>query len=175
MAVERKDILKGVRRGNCKSCSFGGIEQAEKFQIYNINLSNADGSCNCELVVLDDMKICASLPRMNDDNCLKQLKDLGILISDGMINEKSCLYEKNSGEINLLIGADYSGKLLTGNVKHLSGSLVAIHTLLGWTVMDTVGIHYSTAKRSKTETQQLAMKHSRETISRDNIRNTVRS
>ncbi|GFS78329.1 uncharacterized protein NPIL_332391 [Nephila pilipes] len=96
-----------------------------------------------------------------------------------MINEKSCLYEKNSGEINLLIGADYAGKLLTGNVKHLSGGLGAVHTLLRRTVMaksdikapftnssllslhvndakitylwklDTLGIHDSSEKRSK--------------------------
>ncbi|GFS32178.1 DUF1758 domain-containing protein [Nephila pilipes] len=117
-----------------------------------------------------------------------------------MINEKSCLYEKNSGEINLLIGADYAGKLLTGNVKHLSGGLVAVHILLGGTVMgksnikgpstnssllvlslhvndakitdlwklDTLGIHDSSETRSKTETQQLALKHFRETVSRDN-------
>ncbi|GFT81213.1 uncharacterized protein NPIL_27701 [Nephila pilipes] len=117
-----------------------------------------------------------------------------------MRNEESCLYEKNSGEINLLIGADYAGKLLTGNVKHLSGGVIAVYTLLGWTVMgksdikrpsinssllvlslhvndakitdlwklDTLGIHGSSETRSKTETQQLALKHFRETISRDN-------
>ncbi|GFT93786.1 uncharacterized protein NPIL_281331 [Nephila pilipes] len=110
------------------------------------------------------------------------------------------VYEQNSGEINLLIGADYAGKLLTGNVKHLSGGLVAVHTLLGWIVLgkseikgpstnssllvlslhvndakiidfwklDTLGIHDSREKRSKTETQQLALKHFRETVSRDN-------
>ncbi|GFT07670.1 uncharacterized protein NPIL_214341 [Nephila pilipes] len=85
-----------------------------------------------------------------------------------MVNEKSCLYEKNSGEINLLIGADHAGELLTGNVKHLSGGLVAVHTLLGWTVRDTLGIDDSSEKRSKTETQEIALKHFRETVSRDN-------
>ncbi|GFU22203.1 uncharacterized protein NPIL_278501 [Nephila pilipes] len=117
-----------------------------------------------------------------------------------MINEESCLYEKISGEINLLIGADYAGKLLTWNVKHLSRGVIAVHTLLAWTVMgksdikgpytnssllvlslhvndakitdlwqlDTLGIHDSSETRSKTETQQLALKHFRETVSRDN-------
>ncbi|GFU03912.1 DUF1758 domain-containing protein [Nephila pilipes] len=101
----------------------------------NVNLSNVNGSYNCELEVLDEKKICASLPRMNVANCLNQLKDLGILTSDAMINEKFCLYEKKSGVINLHIGADYAGKLLTGNVKYLSGDLVTVHTLLEWTVM----------------------------------------
>ncbi|GFY10938.1 DUF1758 domain-containing protein [Trichonephila clavipes] len=54
---------------------------------------------------------------------------------DAIIDDRSCLYEKNSDEIHLLIGVDYAGKLLTGKMKHLSGGLVAVHTLLGWTVM----------------------------------------
>ncbi|GFU41395.1 uncharacterized protein NPIL_497491 [Nephila pilipes] len=138
---------------------------------------------------------------MNDDHCLKQLKDLGVLISDAMRNEKSCLYEKNSGEINLLIGANYARKLLTGNIKHFSRGLVAVNTLLGSTVMgasdikgkstnnsllvlslhvndakitdlwklDTLSIQDSNEKHSKTETQQFALKHFRETVCRDNI------
>ncbi|GFU48884.1 uncharacterized protein NPIL_43241 [Nephila pilipes] len=111
--------LKGLGEKTVNHGLFGGIECAETHQRYNITLSSINGSYNCELEVLDEKKICASLPRMNDDNCLKHLKDLGILISDAMINEKSCLYEKIL-EINLLIGADHAGKLLTGNGKHLS-------------------------------------------------------
>ncbi|GFT28756.1 uncharacterized protein NPIL_561551, partial [Nephila pilipes] len=68
--------LKGLGEETVNHGLFGGIEHAEKHQRYNINLSNVDGSYNCELKVLDEKKICASLPRMNDDNCLKQLKDL---------------------------------------------------------------------------------------------------
>ncbi|GBN73760.1 hypothetical protein AVEN_151262-1 [Araneus ventricosus] len=164
-----------------------------------MNLSNVDGSYNFELDVLDEKKICASLPKMNDAHCLNQLKDMGILISDAAINERSCLYEKNPGEIHLLIGADYAGKLLTGNIKHLSGSLVAVQTLLGWTVMgksdtintnksssllvlslhvnnakisdlwnlDSLGIKEDSAKRTKTETQELVLEHFTETVSRD--------
>ncbi|GFU02981.1 integrase catalytic domain-containing protein [Nephila pilipes] len=81
-----------------------------------------------------------------------------ILTSDTMINETSSPYEKNSGEINLLIEAEYAGKLLTGNVKHLSGDI--------WE-LDTLGIDDSSEKLSKTETQQLALKHFRETVNRD--------
>ncbi|GFU17073.1 uncharacterized protein NPIL_427101 [Nephila pilipes] len=69
--------LKGLGKETVNLGLFGGIERAEKHQKYHINLSNVDGSYNCELEVLDEKKICASLPRMNHDNCLKQLKDLG--------------------------------------------------------------------------------------------------
>ncbi|GFU46142.1 uncharacterized protein NPIL_445891 [Nephila pilipes] len=73
--------LKGLGEETVNHGLFGGIEHAEKHQRYNINLSNVDGSYNCELEVLDEKKICASLPRMNDDNCLKQLKDLVQVLS----------------------------------------------------------------------------------------------
>ncbi|GFU49756.1 integrase catalytic domain-containing protein [Nephila pilipes] len=78
--IAGKMNLKGLGEGNCKSWFIDGIERVEKHQRYNINLSNVDGSYNCELEVLDEKKICASLPRMNDDNCLKQLKDLGQIV-----------------------------------------------------------------------------------------------
>ncbi|GFS82482.1 uncharacterized protein NPIL_88401, partial [Nephila pilipes] len=68
--------LKGLGEETVNLGLFGGIVHTEKHQRYNINLLNVDGSYNCELEVLDEKKICDSLPRMNDDNCLKQLKDL---------------------------------------------------------------------------------------------------
>ncbi|GFS42332.1 DUF1758 domain-containing protein [Nephila pilipes] len=146
--MARKMNLKGLGEESVNHGLLGRIEHAEKHQRYHINLSNVNRSYNCELEVLDEKKICASLPRMNDDNWLKHLKYLGILIKDEMMNEQSCLYEKNSGEINLLTGADYAGKLLTGDKKHLSGGLVAVHTLLEWTVMGKSDIKGSSTNGS---------------------------
>ncbi|GBM00408.1 hypothetical protein AVEN_179219-1 [Araneus ventricosus] len=192
--IARKMKLKGLGEECVNHGLFGEIEHAETHQRYRINLSNVDGSYNFELDILDQKKICSSLPKMNDAHCLNQLKDMGILISDAAINERSCLYEKNPGEIHLLIGADYAGKLLTGN-----GSLVAVQTLLGRTVMgksdiintnkssslvvlslhvnnanisdiwnlDSLGIKEDSAKRTKTETLELALEHFREMVSRD--------
>ncbi|GBM97524.1 hypothetical protein AVEN_73475-1, partial [Araneus ventricosus] len=132
--------LKGLGEECVNHGLFGGFEHAETHQRYRINLSNVEGSYNFELDVLDEKKICASLPKMNDAHCLNQLKDMGILISDATINERSCLYEKNPGEIHLLIGADYA---------------------------DSLGIKEDSAKHTKTETQELALEHFRETVSRD--------
>ncbi|GBN95490.1 hypothetical protein AVEN_59306-1 [Araneus ventricosus] len=168
----RKRKLKGLGEECVNHGLFGGTEHEETHQRYRINLSNVDGSYNFELDALDEKKICASLPKMNNSHCLNQLKDMGILISDAAINERSRLYKENSGEIHLLIGADYVGKLLTGNIKHISGSLVAAQTLLEWAVMDlwnldSLCIKEDSAKRTKTETQELALEHFRETVSRD--------
>ncbi|GBL89298.1 hypothetical protein AVEN_225834-1 [Araneus ventricosus] len=87
----RKMKLKGLGEECVNHGLFGGIEHAETHQRYRINLSNVDGSYNLELDVLDEKKIRASLPKMNDAHCLNQLKDMGILISDAAINEISCL------------------------------------------------------------------------------------
>ncbi|GBO33317.1 hypothetical protein AVEN_204080-1 [Araneus ventricosus] len=84
----RKIKLKGLGEECVNHGLFGGIENAETHQRYRINLSNVDGSYNFELDVLDEKKICASLPKMNDAHCLNQLKDMGILISDEAINER---------------------------------------------------------------------------------------
>ncbi|XP_054709448.1 uncharacterized protein LOC129219153 [Uloborus diversus] len=131
----RKMKLTGLGEEYVSHGLFGGITHAETHQRYFINLSNIEENYNFELEVLDQKKICASLPKMTDPHYLKRLKDMNIQLSDAAINEDSCLHEKNPNEINLLIGADYAGKLLTGNIKHISGSLVAVETRLGWTIM----------------------------------------
>ncbi|GFW03602.1 integrase catalytic domain-containing protein [Trichonephila clavipes] len=39
----------------------------------------------------------------------------------------------------MLIGADFAGRLLTGEIKQITENLVAIHTRLGWTLMGESG------------------------------------
>ncbi|GFX75868.1 DUF1758 domain-containing protein [Trichonephila clavipes] len=147
--------LKGLGEEIVNHGLFGEIERAEPHQRYLINLANVDGNYNCQLEVLDEKKICTSLPRMNDIRRLNQLKDIG--------------------------------------------GLIAVHTLLGWTVMDksdvkgtstnssmlVLSLHVNEAKitdlwnldtlslkdcsenRSKTETQELALNYFRETLDQD--------
>ncbi|GFX36884.1 DUF1758 domain-containing protein [Trichonephila clavipes] len=50
-----------------------------------------------------------------------------------------CLYENDPNEIHMLIGADFAGRLLTGEIKQITENLVAIHTRLGWTLMENLG------------------------------------
>ncbi|GFT15668.1 uncharacterized protein NPIL_397491 [Nephila pilipes] len=68
------------------------IELAEMHQRHHINRSNVDGSYNCELEVLDEKKICASLPRMNYANLLKQLKDLEKRLAETILADLPWLY-----------------------------------------------------------------------------------
>nr|XP_042912336.1 uncharacterized protein LOC122272567 [Parasteatoda tepidariorum] len=76
--------------------------------------------------VLDQPTICGVIPRTNDVSCLKELKELGIQITD-------C--GKGRPPIELLIGADIAGKLYTGQTQVLKCGLVAVQTHLGWTIM----------------------------------------
>ncbi|GFW14513.1 uncharacterized protein TNCV_2358371 [Trichonephila clavipes] len=50
-----------------------------------------------------------------------------------------CLYENDPNEIHMLIGANFAGRLLTGEIKQITENLVAIHTRLGWTLMGESG------------------------------------
>ncbi|XP_054267181.1 uncharacterized protein LOC128989325 [Macrosteles quadrilineatus] len=45
-------------------------------------------------------------------------------------------------EIELLLGADILGQLLTGKIEQLDHTLVAVQTVLGWTVMGQCGKSY---------------------------------
>lgn len=45
-------------------------------------------------------------------------------------------------EIDVLIGADVAGKLLTGKKVDLANGLTAFETLLGWTVMRKIPEKY---------------------------------
>ncbi|UYV83969.1 hypothetical protein LAZ67_X000730 [Cordylochernes scorpioides] len=43
--------------------------------------------------------------------------------------------DNNKTEIDILIGGDYYGQLLTGKIEQLAGGLTAIQTVLGWTLI----------------------------------------
>ncbi|GFQ96130.1 integrase catalytic domain-containing protein [Trichonephila clavata] len=70
---------------------------------------------------------------------IEEFKNCGIDLSDLMVNENFCLYESNVNEIHGLIGADYAGKLFTGEIKNLPSELVAMNTYFGWTIMGRTG------------------------------------
>ena len=66
--------------------------------------------------------ICGQIPRVSKGPILKELKRNNIWLSDmGM----------DCPKIEMLIGSDIYGKILTGLVKQLKGGLTAIFTKLG--------------------------------------------
>ncbi|GFS50424.1 DUF1758 domain-containing protein [Nephila pilipes] len=70
-------------------------------------------------------KICGFIPRIENDEILNELKRKKIIFAD---------FFREETDINLLIGADVLGKLLTGNTVALEWGLTAVETKLRWTV-----------------------------------------
>ncbi|GBN50440.1 hypothetical protein AVEN_180898-1 [Araneus ventricosus] len=66
------------------------------------------------------------VPKINDRIILRELKNRKIEITDSVSGEY---------EIDLLIGADLLGSLLTGEIVELDCGLTAVHIKLGWTIM----------------------------------------
>ncbi|XP_070515356.1 uncharacterized protein [Cardiocondyla obscurior] len=72
--------------------------------------------------------ICTTVPSIKNDEWIKELNRKNIRLSD--------IESTNShGQIDILIGADVAGKLITGEITNLTNGLTALETRLGWTVI----------------------------------------
>ncbi|UYV62942.1 hypothetical protein LAZ67_2002562 [Cordylochernes scorpioides] len=88
---------------------FGGGNMKEALHgKYVLKLGSLTNKIDVDIVALDQPEICARIPP----------------IPRGQIEE-----------IDILIGSDYFGQLLTGKVVHLGEDLTAVETKLGWTLM----------------------------------------
>ncbi|GFQ80713.1 integrase catalytic domain-containing protein [Trichonephila clavata] len=119
-----------AREGDCRK---------KKHKKYVFNLSNVDNSFDCALNVMEQKTIRAPIPKLENMKLIEEFKNCGINLSDLTVNENFCLYESNVNEIHGLIGADYAGKLFTGEIKNLPSGLVAMNTYFGWTIMGRTG------------------------------------
>ncbi|GFR13337.1 DUF1758 domain-containing protein [Trichonephila clavata] len=135
----RKLQLKDIGHETVVHGLFGGLQKKEKHKKYVINLSNVDNSFDCALNVMEQKTICAPIPKLENMKLIEEIKNYGIDLSDLTVNENFCLYESNVNEIHGLIGADYAGKLFTGEIKNLPSGLVAMNTYFGWTIMGRTG------------------------------------
>src|SRR5436190_10170670 len=88
-----------------------------------------DNSYKCNFEVLDQHTICGDISHITRGTWLTELIEKDIHLTD---------VEDNSLPISLLIGADIAGILFTGKREQLKCGLVAIETLIGWTLMGRV-------------------------------------
>ncbi|GBO14560.1 hypothetical protein AVEN_211491-1 [Araneus ventricosus] len=118
------------RQETIKHSLFGGVSTKEyKHNCYIIYLKQLNGSFTCNFEVLDQAVICENVPPVSEGPRLDELKDLGVILTDTNVYSES---------VQVLIGADIMGRLLTGKRKLLSLRLIAVETLLGWTLMEKV-------------------------------------
>ena len=114
-----------IREENMIHSLFGGGQTAIcSHKCYRIRLANFDNSYACNFEALDQPIICKNISCIKEGPWLPEIQQLGIQITD-----------KIEGPIEVLIGADVAGKLLTGRRHLLTCNLVAVETLLGWTLI----------------------------------------
>ncbi|XP_054713683.1 uncharacterized protein LOC129223142 [Uloborus diversus] len=106
---------------------FGGREtNPKRHKIFTVEVRGLKGSFACSFEALSERKICSFIPKVSNPYILNELKKKNIEVSDSLCKMK---------EIDLLIGADVLGKLLTGRSVDLESGLTAVEMKLGWTVM----------------------------------------
>ncbi|GFR21129.1 integrase catalytic domain-containing protein [Trichonephila clavata] len=136
--VAEKLGLKNIGKETVTHGPFEGSEKTECHNRYNIQLSSLDTKNKIEIEVMDQKKICATVPKIKNAYCLKELREKKIFLSDVSFKSEKCLYEESVNDIHLLLGADVAGKILTSKIEHLSCGLVAMQYILGWTVIGKV-------------------------------------
>ena len=106
---------------------FGGVSgKCEKHDVFLIRLRNLDGSYACNFSAMDQNTICGSISCIKNDEWVNDLRAHKINLTD--------VGDKND-PIDVLIGADVAGKLMTGKKYDLENGLTAVETFLGWTVI----------------------------------------
>lgn len=94
--------------------------------IFKIHVKNLDGSYTCNFSEMSRNTICGPISSIKNYTWANKLRADNIYMMD--IGNKS-------SSIDILIGADVTGKLITGKKYNLKNGLTALETLLGWTVL----------------------------------------
>ncbi|GFQ83506.1 DUF1758 domain-containing protein [Trichonephila clavata] len=91
-----------------------------------VNVESLNRKYSTPLSLLEQQKICSTLPRIHDRKLLSELSSRGIKLTD---------VGRDSPPIRVLLGADILGSILTGRIEVLSSGVSAVETLLGWTIL----------------------------------------
>ncbi|UYV75888.1 hypothetical protein LAZ67_13001681 [Cordylochernes scorpioides] len=106
---------------------FGGQTTGEKaHSIYYFQLDNVDEEKAFKMEALEETIICGNISPVETGPRQWELDKKGITLTK---------VDNNKTEIDILIGGDYYGQLLTGKIEQLAGGLTAIQTVLGWTLI----------------------------------------
>ncbi|UYV70397.1 hypothetical protein LAZ67_7002906 [Cordylochernes scorpioides] len=106
---------------------FGGQTTGEKaHSIFYFQLDNVDEGKAFKMEALEETIICGNISLVETGPRQWELDKKGITLTK---------VDNNKTEIDILIGGDYYGQLLTGKIEQLAGGLTAIQTVLGWTLI----------------------------------------
>ncbi|GFR24605.1 transposable element Tc1 transposase [Trichonephila clavata] len=104
----------------------GGISPAAEHGRFTVTVESLDGKHSTSVSLLDQLKICSTLPRIRDENLLAELASRGIKLTD---------VGRDAPPIRILLGADVLGSILTGRIEILTSGVSAVKTLFGWTIL----------------------------------------
>lgn len=105
---------------------FGGqLTERRRHNRLRVTLSSPDGNTQRDLEVLDEPEICGRLRRIPKGPWLEELAQNRIMLSD---------MKSQNPEIEVLVGSDYFGQLMTGRVVQLACGLTAMESVFGWTL-----------------------------------------
>lgn len=109
---------------------FGNVKTERcKHNEFSIVLGSLDRDYKCRFKALDQKTISDKIPSIQDSRVIEELQSTDVYISD---------LGKSELKIEVLIGADIAGKLLTGKRFQLKSGLMVVETLLGWTIMGRI-------------------------------------
>ncbi|UYV69829.1 hypothetical protein LAZ67_7000910 [Cordylochernes scorpioides] len=144
--------LPKVGEVNLNKFLFGGQTTGEKaHSIFYFQLDNVDERKAFKMEALEET-ICGNISPVETGPRQWELDKKGITLSK---------VDNNKTEIDILIGGDYYGQLLTGKIEQLAGGLTAIQT-----VLETIGIRDPTEVISDKEKNVLMQEKFREKICR---------
>ncbi|GFT00488.1 putative RNA-directed DNA polymerase from transposon X-element [Trichonephila clavipes] len=115
---------------------FGGRETSpHSHLVFDVYLKNFEDTYAHSIEVLSQKKICGFVPKIVDIHTLQELEEKNITLSD---------LEAKEHDIELLLGADVIGNILTDNSLKLSSGVTVVQTKFGYTVIGkTNTIHNS--------------------------------
>lgn len=135
--------LKPVRREAFSQSLFGGHEtEPKEHSIYNICLQSLYSNFMFQFEVVESVNICGFLPKVMSQQVIEQLSRKGVFLTENV---------NSPDDVSILIGADFSGQLLTGDILQLDSKLTAINTKMGWTIQGPItGIYSSITNMTTT-------------------------
>ncbi|GBN38075.1 hypothetical protein AVEN_125203-1 [Araneus ventricosus] len=132
---------------------FGGNQtpEAEHYR-YTIKVERIDRKFSCQVSVLDQPKICTTLPRVRDKHLLADLENQDIVLTD---------IEEETLPIRLLLGADVLRRILSGKFEVLKSGNFEIPKI--WE-LEKIGIVDSTERKATKLLEDETLAHFQEIV-----------
>ncbi|XP_021966492.1 uncharacterized protein LOC110861672 [Folsomia candida] len=109
-----------------RSVLYGGVVTPPRmFSKYEVHVNSLDGRVKKMLTLVDEPRICGSIPRVPIGPWINQLQEKNIWFND---------FRSDSEEIEILVGNDHYQQLLTRRRITLTCGLTAVETVFGWTL-----------------------------------------